>query len=264
MVVRRTSTSAPPSTLFSLTDGPPSLFSDGCGTGFAGSVLELASHSPAFHEILFMVDLAFGLVGGYNLDLQDYVLWLHSCSAAFPSVSPLRRWVGGRYCVAPSCSSAALPSFVSLDRQPSFDCGGAVVVLFCCWLFCSCVVILRGGLFVMWVSSGLVVGLFCVCWVVFSFVCLCCFSLLVLLCCGCVFRLCFVNGLGSRRFYVSLNPLVVHCSTFWHVLFVFVSKVLCFVSGLGSRLFISSSASWWFSVQLSFCSVCICFVVLVF
>jgi len=48
-----------------------------------------------------------------------------------------------------------------------------------------------------------------------------------LLCCGCVFRLCYVNGLESRRFYLSLNPLVVHCSAFWHVLFVFVLMCLC-------------------------------------
>ena len=37
--------------------------------------------------------------------------------------------------------------------------------------------------------------------------------------------------------------------------------VLCYVSDLGLRLFRSPSASWWFSVQLSFRYVCVCFVV---
>ena len=40
--------------------------------------------------------------------------------------------------------------------------------------------------------------------------------------------------------------------------------MLCSILGLELRLFRSPSASWCFSVQLSFCSVCVCFVVFVF
>ena len=49
-----------------------------------------------------------------------------------------------------------------------------------------------------------------------------------LLCWGCVLRLCSVKELGSRLFKVPLNPLVVHCSAFWSVLFVFVLICLSF------------------------------------
>jgi len=39
---------------------------------------------------------------------------------------------------------------------------------------------------------------------------------------------------------------------------------LCSFKRLGSRLFRIPSASWWFSVYLSFCLVCVCFVVFIF
>jgi len=197
-VVRQASTSAPPSTLFSLIGGPPSLFSDGCGTGFAGSVFELPSRSAAFHNILFVVDIAFGLVVGYNLDLRDSALWSQSCSAAFQSVSPIYRWVGGQCCVAPSSpsrfrSSAATSSFVSPDRRPSFGFGGFVLMLF----RCSAISFPCPPSFFVWIRARVLVVVVSV--VVSAPLCLVCATVeAVVVCvfgfggfgCFCVFQIC--------------------------------------------------------------------------
>jgi len=106
-------------------------------------------------------------------------------------------------------------------------CGWVLVllVLCCSCCFCSCCCVFVLFLFLL-LCVRVVLVLFMS--VGSSSVLFVCVVSNYLLCWGCVLRLCSVKELGSRLFKVPLNPLVVHCSAFWSVLFVFVLICLSF------------------------------------